>query len=677
MKKQSPRFHHLLRIYIPAERRDETLAEVLRYCVRTGCREVLLFTTSYNRQPSFTSLLSIDNYVQAVMLPSAEALRASGIIVSVNVLQTIGHVCFPKSTEAEFPFQRAVKQNGKPSPAGACPLCPNLRAWAAAAYRLYASVKPRILFSDDEFRTLDGNGLSCFCDRHLAQYAEQTGHAISREEMVAALTGHTEDDLRLRRVFRSVNTAGYCELASALRDAVHAVSPETRVGVMSSSFPNCSLGCDNDRVIHAFAGQERPFFRPQIDMYGEWVTPRFLPFNLLQPSRHRAVLSPNIEYYPEIENYLYTAYSKSDRCTTTQMAAQLLLGFSRLAVNFVGEPALARFSDIEGLVARLSRARRYFDALAALVPDGRRPLGVQIVEHPETTVVQRIAPDRRDIPQAWCDAKKFAHQLPALGLPVTHGVDSRWQLITGEDVRAYASAALDRLLSRGAMLDVRAAGALIDMGYGDRIGVGVGRELEHEEMAHECFESPAFNPSTHGQITLPVGSLRMVEPHAENARAISRIYDYTGQAVTPGVILTENAARERFAILPWDGAAEVHYTACRAEQLREVFAWIGRRRLPLCTHPRQPYLMPILTQAADGRMVAGIINLSTDTYNGIQLLWGGKQPPRKMFVLTQQGKERPASFDCEKKPRDLCLTVACRMEPLDVRVFILESTPEH
>ena len=101
------RLHHILRIYLPLEVAPQRTAEVLDYAARTGCSEILLFTTSYDRAPSFQSLEDTVAYVEAIA-PLAAKLRDAGLTVSVNVLQTLGHVYFPASMEKEFPFQRRI-----------------------------------------------------------------------------------------------------------------------------------------------------------------------------------------------------------------------------------------------------------------------------------------------------------------------------------------------------------------------------------------------------------------------------------------------------------------------------------------------------------------------------------------------------------------------------------------
>ncbi len=129
----TPGLHHILRIHLPLDVAERRTVEVLDYCRRTGCSEVLLFTTSYDHAPSFQTLDEIRAYVNAIQ-PRIEALRHAGVTVSVNVLQTLGHVYFPAAQEKDFPFQRRVYAGGRVSTEGACPLDPKLHDWVTGAY---------------------------------------------------------------------------------------------------------------------------------------------------------------------------------------------------------------------------------------------------------------------------------------------------------------------------------------------------------------------------------------------------------------------------------------------------------------------------------------------------------------------------------------------------------------
>ncbi|MEI6425708.1 MAG: hypothetical protein WCP55_26070, partial [Lentisphaerota bacterium] len=309
--------HHLLRVYVPQGCEELCTKDILDYCRRTGCSEVLLFTTSYDAQPSFVDLDQIRIDVERSKAV-ADNLRKDGIAVSVNVLQTLGHVYFPRKMDREFPFHRRVYSDGRKSTEGACPLCPNLREWIASAYRLYAELNPRILFVDDDYRTFM-QGLSCFCERHLEEMSNVAGRTITRQEVVLALKDSNWPPDPLRIVFHEVTTKGLCELARSIREAIHSVSPGTRIGLMACRPPTGEMGMDIACITAELAGPHQPLVRPQSGMYSEGFI-RDIPHHFMETDWLRAIVPPEFEQYPEIENYHYTSYAKSAQCTFVQMA---------------------------------------------------------------------------------------------------------------------------------------------------------------------------------------------------------------------------------------------------------------------------------------------------------------------------------------------------------------------
>lgn len=647
MNKSSPKhlpetkpvgLHHLLRIYLHPGALERMTSEVLNYCLRTGCSEVLLFTTSYDKAPSFVSLEEIERYTYAIQ-PCVQRLRSSGLTVSVNVLQTLGHVYFPMAMQEQFPFQRRVYADGRISTEGACPLCPRLRDWAASAYGIYAKLKPQVLFVDDDFRTAM-QGTSCFCDLHLHRIGQLSGREVTREEVVEAIHDSHWPSSPLRNHYFEATTEGYCELAAKLRAAVHAVSPGTRLGLMTAFWPLCAIGTDLTRILKALCGEARPLVRPQNQIYSEGFLRDFAG-TFINPDRLRATLPEDIEYWPEIENYQYSLYAKSAQATFMQMAAMILQGFDHLALNvfdMFGSP----FGDTEPLIALLEKRRPYLNALHNLVPENRCPEGVQVFTHPNSLQARRVPGGLQD---NLCGGYRLADLLPNLGLPVTHHGPSPWVMLLGDDVLALSDPELDALLRRGVLMDATAADALALRGQNERIGVRVGDPIPLDELGFEEFVSAEFSPSLHGRCfpLRPVvqdGDWRRLTDLTGKGQTVSCIRNYRGETVGPAVLLTENDRGERFGVLAWSGRGDRHLleNLMRPEQFREAFAWIANKRLAVTISQDTPYLWLIQNRSKNGDMILGIINLSTDTYPMVPLLLSSENEPRRLRVLRNNGR---------------------------------------
>ena len=74
---------HILRYHIRECMAESSIADIKKYCERTGCREVLLFTSSYDFQPSFIPLEELKSYADS-LAGWSEILSQAGIIVNLN-----------------------------------------------------------------------------------------------------------------------------------------------------------------------------------------------------------------------------------------------------------------------------------------------------------------------------------------------------------------------------------------------------------------------------------------------------------------------------------------------------------------------------------------------------------------------------------------------------------------
>ena len=667
----TPGLHHILRIHLPLDVAERRTVEVLDYCRRTGCSEVLLFTTSYDHAPSFQTLDEIRAYVNAIQ-PRIEALRHAGVTVSVNVLQTLGHVYFPAAQEKDFPFQRRVYAGGRVSTEGACPLDPKLRDWVTGAYKIYAGLRPPVLFVDDDFRTFMAGEVSCFCPLHLRAISDLAGRPVTREEVVQSLLSTSWPAPELRRHYYTATTRGFVDLATQIRSAVDTVSPETRVGLMAAAWPRGAQGVDVAAVAKALAGPHRPLLRPQISFYSEDFIRDAAPA-FLNPARMRATLPESFEYWPEIENYQYSLYAKSARCTFAEMAATVLNGFNHLALNvfdMFGSP----LGDSARLVERLETGRRFLDQLHRLVPEGSRAQGVRVFEHRDQLRVRRT-----DSLGALFASDQMTRRLPVLGLPIGYGIDSPWQVITGDDVLALDDQDLDRLLAPGALLDATAASALELRGQAERIGAKVGPAIPLDELGYEQFDDPEISPSLPDRAfplrpLVQAGDWRRLTATGTNARIGSKIRNYRREVVGPGLLLTENARGERFGILAFSGQGNRHLmeNLMRPEQIRQTLGWIARRPLPICTHHSAPYLWPIWNHTTDGRTVIGIVNLATDSYDALPLILARDLSLKNLSVVTTEGSLTSAKVS-EPKPIDkstVQIELHHRLEPFEIAVFV-------
>jgi len=665
-------FHHILRIYIPEYAFESRIEDVLNYCRRTGCGEVLLFTSSYDMEPSFKPLDEVRAYTEKVLKPAADRLLNAGITVSVNVMQTLGHIYFPEEMQKDFPFQRRISKDGAVSHAGACPLCKNLQQWVCDSYRIYAELQPATLFIDDDFRT-EMDGLSCFCEMHLGIMSERCGRPVTRKEVVAAIYSNKWPVPELRKFYFEATTAGFANLAANIRSAVKSVSPLTRLGVMTANWPSGASGIDWDIVLQAMSGDEIPLVRPQIAAYSEGSI-RDLSIAFMNPDRFRAVLPDRVEFWPEIENYPFTAYSKSARSTVAQMFSMIMNGFNHHALDLF-DFFDQRFEEHETLIGILEQRKVFFQALHALIPEGSRAYGVKACVHKDALLVRRSQDD-------WYGGRNLANFINNMGLPLTHSGDSDWQLLCGDDILAFNDAELDAIMSKGALMDTTAAEALALRGQAERIGVRVGDYIPFDQLGYEEFNWPeAAKPQTGRRFPLRLflggkPDWRKLIRCGGKSISASVIRNFRRQEICDGMILTENAGGERFAVLAFSqqSSRRLMENRLRTDQVRHALEWIARKILPFAVTPKTPYLWPIVNRTVDNKWIIGIINLSTDRIEMITAIIEEKLSAGNLTILTGEGARSPVAVKIiEQNDQRVICEIPCSLEPLEYVVLIFEQ----
>lgn len=630
---------HILRIYIHEDQAERQLEDILKYCTRTHCREVMLLTTGYFTQPTFVALNEIESYTEK-MIEWSNILRRHKIDVSLNVIQTLGHIFFSKESEKEFPFQRQIVLNGSESVSSVCPLCSEYRDYITQVYKFYARVKPGLLFVDDDFRFITGGGMGCFCPLHLEKLSESLERKITFEELKEAIFSSSFTNYKIRRAFHEVLNSSMVELARILGKTISEISSETRVGFMSSIVPHSTWGCDLDQIAHAFAGHLQPMFRPQMPMYTE-VELKCLPRCFSQPSYARKMFSSDVEQYPEIENAYYTIFSKSAQMTFLQMSSCLLNGMSKLTMlifDWLG----SSFSEGNEYISMISEKRIFFEALSDIVTEGSVPQGIGIPLHKDSTIMRR-AIEGKLTPSSVIDPRHWDNYIPLLGLPVGFewGKDFFPVFLTGDEVLAFSVEEVETFLRRGTVMDVRAAECLCALGYSERIGVRIEDILE----VNKDLYLEEFHIGASGRIFIPTSAneqvlIKKIQVLDEDkTHILSSIINRKKEFAAPAVVAYENPQGERFGIIaysPENESRELFLNKKRKLQMCWLFEWVSKKPLPVSVR-NAPYVQPVFHEINNKKVLA-LLNYSTDYYDSVIISLPWYNPyDYTVYRLTNEG----------------------------------------
>ena len=338
----------------------------------------------------------------------AELVKGDGIEVGYLMMPTM-------NCGINHPWRHYIRKNGEDRAFTPCPADEGFRAaFAAKCAAVAREAKPSLYVMEDDFRYFFEG---CFCEEHRRRLAAgEERHAMYMKDLKA--------------------------IAAAAERAIHAVSPETRVGL-------CAPGGlpleDTDALAHLLAGpKHRPYVRYYGASYGnDW--PIALADRLFGAQKARETLSSDAEYVYE-----------SDPCP-----------HSRFYASAARIGALVSWTAAMGYDGVYHWGLGFVDDALETTPDY---LDLHRRDYPRWTAIRKIAKEGTSVGVS-CDSPAWMRVMNRMGVPCVTRPE-KVRLFSGGDAFAGLSDEQVRaVLSQGAFLDGAAAEALTRRGYADLIGV--------------------------------------------------------------------------------------------------------------------------------------------------------------------------------------------------------------
>ena len=516
---------------------------------------------------------------------------------------------------AHTPILRA---DGTPHPFANCPMDRGFSDMLAEDIAAYAEIaRPDFIFVEDDF-ALDAAG-GCFCERHLAAFAEKAGAYYSREALLDLLSKDTPEALSLRRKWQQLKKETLVSLAERLREAMDARCPEIPIGLMQSGAADRD-GDFTEAVARSLAGEHHtPFVRLYGTFYCGFDAKR-LPLVLHHPLYFTEHMGEDILRYHESDTYPHNRFYTSGR----QMGAMLGAAYSYGMVGSIyfaqqyfdtptEEDAYGRLFAAEG--ERLKAV----SALAARF----RPVGAQIGYDPFLFTLDPSAPE-----------PYFAECVGRFGIPFT----TREASVAFLDARQAKYAdheTLLRYLSGGLFLDGEAAKALCERGYGKYLGVSVGEDvlksrprLVYDLGALEVINE-AYLPEGEGRelwcahAYCPKGNGRWMEITVtdEKTETVSEGRDFRGNPIAPTVTYFENALGGKICVMSLtvrDNPSQALYNHRRQALLQRLLIKMADE-YPVAQGAPDIYLIALAPKEKEDEYLGmlTLINLCEDAAEGV------------------------------------------------------------
>lgn len=199
-----------------------------------GCCDQVWFSTGMGYLPQEWHEDKVERMAKAMC-----QLESIGVSSALQFQMTIGHGDkFGVGNEDLFiekTWTGWTGSTGVESKFCSCPRHPEFIEHIRMVARTYASLKPSYIWVDDDLRydnhkpaTLDSH-IGCWCETCISEFNARTSGRWTRVSLAAAL----DKDKELHDQWHSFCVESLCEIAAAISEEVHQVSPQTRMAFQS------------------------------------------------------------------------------------------------------------------------------------------------------------------------------------------------------------------------------------------------------------------------------------------------------------------------------------------------------------------------------------------------------------------------------------------------------------
>ncbi len=600
----------VLRYYIGFENTEQRFHQLVDFLKRTGIHRVILFSSRFLEESSIIPLSYYSDHAK-LLNPYVEKLREINVEVGINVLNTAGHAFY--ADEKEFGFRRAVTINGDDSRGCVCIRDEKFVEFVKQQYKYYAQLKPSVIFTDDDIRAFSLGQIICLCPKHIQLISDKVGKSLTRVEIKEHILNSSFEKDNIKEAYFEQVKSDIEYLISEIADAVHEISPDTEIGVMSTAYPVVTLDRDLATFFNSFSEDKKvKRIRTGMNFYREGCH-NDIPMMFSMPAIQREFIGGSkAEIQPEIENDTYGLFYKSNTVTSMQIIWCLTHGFRNMQLNLFDYLDCPSY-NFEEITQALSENMPFYNTVTTLIPENHRTNGINIYVNSKSFLGRR-AKGKNPLPDP-----EWHRWLQLIGIPLSTDIcNADCVFLTGDDIVLASDSEIDSILKKGAVVDLRAAEALVHRGFGKRIGITNIEKIDDifagERFTDNNLNSPyeGCHNSNYFNSTLIGNDLIAKLTYTSGVEFLSKIINHNNQIVCDGVAVYENENGERFCIMPMDNNVFSQFTNVnnkRKQQLINVIEWICKKPITIHTCNEK---MCVNINKFEERNVITLFNLASD-----------------------------------------------------------------
>lgn len=627
--------------------------------------DVMVFANVEEINTGHMSFTEQDVYIKMMKEIKAK-LEPKSITLSINQWHSLMHADLGKKLREGQDFRLMVDPYGNQSRLCVCPLCDNWRGYITELYARYAAIEPYMLWVEDDFRLHNHDPLvwgGCFCEEHMKLYSQQaiayglTNYPLTREEFVAGVLKAGEVH-PYRKIWLDISRQAMVENAELIGKAVHAVSPNIRIGLMSSApHIHAAEGRDWHGILKGLGGEMPPVNRIHLPGYVEPSPSGYmLNFNSVSMLT-RAMVPTETEIYPELENFPYSRFTKSRKFTRFQLLSAMPLNLSGMTIDLYDLNGNGIVWE-EGYQDTLRDTKDYLNRLTELGVFKQAGKGVHVM-YDEKSSYTLYPKEGISMEELYPQEMFFSALLHAYGIPCVYSSDRHLKgqiiAISGQYLRNLSADEIKLLLQNNfVILEGTAAMTLYDMGLGELANI------ENALFRRQNDGSYAYEQVCNGKhycgIDRPRASALLLccdcldVKYSEVSEEITMLCNSYRQKTMNGLTL----AKENLLIYPFGDFQsfpvfpQMLLNNIRQALLQEIVALAGEQYDAPPFVVGEPYLNPYFYETLTG-FALYLVNAATDDLSQIHIQVGNRKISHMQAVSSVDNETKEISFAPDEK----------------------------